>query len=33
MAAATSYSVHGLSMLPFYINFSMFGVQRVGDPL
>ncbi len=30
-AAATSYSVHGLSMLPFYIYYSMFGFQRVGD--
>ncbi len=31
MAAATSYSVHGLAMLPFYIYYSMFGFQRVGD--
>ena len=31
MAAATSYSVHGLTMLPFYIYYSMFGFQRVGD--
>ena len=30
-AAATSYSVHGCSMLPFYIYYSMFGFQRVGD--
>ena len=30
-AAATSYSVHGLAMLPFYIYYSMFGFQRVGD--
>ena len=30
-AAATSYSTHGLSMLPFYIYYSMFGFQRVGD--
>ncbi len=30
-AAATSYSVHGRSMLPFYIYYSMFGFQRVGD--
>ena len=29
--AATSYSVHGLAMLPFYIYYSMFGFQRVGD--
>jgi pyruvate dehydrogenase E1 component len=31
LAAATSYSVHGTSMLPFYIFYSMFGMQRVGD--
>ena len=31
IAAATSYSVHGLPMLPFYIFYSMFGFQRVGD--
>ena len=30
-AAATSYSNHGLAMLPFYIYYSMFGFQRVGD--
>lgn len=30
-AAATSYSVHGTAMLPFYIYYSMFGFQRVGD--
>ena len=30
-AAATSYSTHGLTMLPFYIYYSMFGFQRVGD--
>lgn len=30
-AAATSYSTHGISMLPFYIYYSMFGFQRVGD--
>jgi pyruvate dehydrogenase E1 component len=31
VSAATSYSVHGLAMLPFYIYYSMFGFQRVGD--
>ena len=31
VAAATSYSVHGKAMLPFYIYYSMFGFQRVGD--
>jgi hypothetical protein len=30
-AAATSYSVHGRATLPFYIYYSMFGFQRVGD--
>ncbi len=30
-AAATSYAVHGLPMLPFYIYYSMFGFQRIGD--
>jgi pyruvate dehydrogenase E1 component len=30
-AAATSYSAHGIAMLPFYIFYSMFGFQRVGD--
>ena len=32
-AAATSYSVHGLAMQPFYIYYSMFGFQRVGDQI
>ena len=31
IAAGTSYSNHGISMLPFYIFYSMFGFQRVGD--
>ncbi|HLS87204.1 MAG TPA: pyruvate dehydrogenase (acetyl-transferring), homodimeric type, partial [Burkholderiales bacterium] len=31
LAAATSYSSHGEPMLPFYIYYSMFGFQRVGD--
>jgi pyruvate dehydrogenase E1 component len=30
-AAATSYSVHGFAMLPFYIYYSIFGFQRVAD--
>ncbi|MGC1439236.1 MAG: alpha-ketoglutarate dehydrogenase [Burkholderiaceae bacterium] len=30
-AAATAYSVHGEPMLPFYIYYSVFGFQRVGD--
>ena len=32
-AAATSYSVHGVAMIPFYIYYSMFGFQRVGDQI
>jgi len=31
MAAATSYSTHDVPMIPFYIFYSMFGFQRVGD--
>jgi pyruvate dehydrogenase E1 component len=31
IAAGTAYSVHGLPLLPFYIYYSMFGFQRVGD--
>jgi pyruvate dehydrogenase E1 component len=32
-AAATSYSAHGVAMLPMYIYYSMFGFQRVGDEI
>ncbi len=31
IAAATAYSNHGVNMIPFYIYYSMFGFQRVGD--
>jgi pyruvate dehydrogenase E1 component len=31
MASATSYSTNDLPMLPFYIFYSMFGFQRIGD--
>lgn len=31
IAAATSYANHGIPMIPFYIYYSMFGFQRVGD--
>ncbi len=31
IAAATSYSTNGASMIPFFIFYSMFGFQRVGD--
>ena len=31
LSAATSYSVHNYPLIPFYIYYSMFGFQRVGD--
>ncbi len=31
IAAATSYSNHNTTMIPFYIYYSMFGFQRIGD--
>jgi pyruvate dehydrogenase E1 component len=31
LAAATSYTNHGVPMIPFYIFYSMFGFQRIGD--
>ncbi|TAM44524.1 MAG: pyruvate dehydrogenase (acetyl-transferring), homodimeric type [Gammaproteobacteria bacterium] len=31
LSAATSYSTHGVPMIPFFIFYSMFGVQRTGD--
>jgi len=31
LAAATAYSTHGVQMIPFYIYYSMFGFQRIGD--
>ena len=31
IAAGTSYATHGVPMVPFYIYYSMFGPQRVGD--
>jgi pyruvate dehydrogenase E1 component len=31
LAAATSYSTHGVPMIPFFIFYSMFGLQRTGD--
>ena len=33
IAAASSHSSHGISMIPFFIYYSMFGFQRVGDLL
>jgi len=31
LAAGTSYANHGITMLPFYVFYSMFGFQRIGD--
>jgi pyruvate dehydrogenase E1 component len=31
IAAGTAYSTHGINMIPFYIYYSMFGFQRIGD--
>ncbi len=31
LAGATAYSTHGVNMIPFYIFYSMFGFQRIGD--
>ena len=31
IAASTAYSTHGVPMIPFYIYYSMFGFQRIGD--
>ena len=31
IAAGTSYATHGVNMIPFFIFYSMFGFQRVGD--
>jgi len=31
ISAATSYSTHGVNMIPFYVYYSMFGFQRIGD--
>ncbi len=31
IAAGTAYSTHGVNTIPFYIYYSMFGFQRIGD--
>jgi pyruvate dehydrogenase E1 component len=31
VAAGTSYATHGINMIPFFIFYSMFGFQRIGD--
>ena len=33
IAAGTAYATHGLNMIPFFIYYSMFGLQRIGDLL
>ncbi len=33
IAAGTAYATHGVNMIPFYIFYSMFGFQRIGDLL
>ncbi|MBN2446464.1 MAG: pyruvate dehydrogenase (acetyl-transferring), homodimeric type [Phycisphaerae bacterium] len=32
-AAATAYATHGINTIPFYVYYSMFGFQRVGDSI
>ncbi|MEJ2634393.1 MAG: pyruvate dehydrogenase (acetyl-transferring), homodimeric type [Calditrichia bacterium] len=31
IAAGTAYSTHGINMIPFFVFYSMFGLQRIGD--
>jgi len=31
MAAGSAYATHGINMIPFFIFYSMFGMQRIGD--
>ncbi len=31
IAAGTAYATHGINMMPFFIYYSMFGLQRIGD--
>jgi pyruvate dehydrogenase E1 component len=33
IAAGTAYATHGVTMIPFYIYYSMFGFQRIGDQM
>jgi pyruvate dehydrogenase E1 component len=33
IAAGTAYSNHGVNTIPFYIYYSMFGFQRIGDQI
>ncbi len=32
-AAATAYATHGVNMIPFFVFYSMFGFQRIGDSI
>jgi pyruvate dehydrogenase E1 component len=31
ISAGTAYSTHGINMIPFFVYYSMFGMQRIGD--
>ena len=31
IAAGTAYATHGINMIPFFVYYSMFGMQRIGD--
>lgn len=31
ISAGTAYSTHGINMIPFFVYYSMFGLQRIGD--
>ncbi len=31
LAAGTAYATHGVTMIPFFVYYSMFGMQRIGD--
>lgn len=31
ITAGTAYSTHGMNMMPFFVYYSMFGLQRIGD--
>ncbi|MCS6804580.1 MAG: pyruvate dehydrogenase (acetyl-transferring), homodimeric type [Acidobacteriota bacterium] len=31
IAAGTAYATHGINMIPFFVYYSMFGLQRIGD--
>ena len=31
ISAGTAYATHGINMIPFFVYYSMFGIQRIGD--